>query len=125
MQAEFSRYRGYVLAGPETLDNRSPQFLRISSHSSFWHVQLLPAECALRKCLNPGVHSTNSNLEFTFPISLMLRAQPAKDEQGAAVWNSPRLLVDLQWLSGMFEMVHVYPLPVKLNSLQLSEACPT
>src|SRR5882757_5618731 len=33
-----------------------------------------------------------SNLEFTFPISLMLRAQPAKDEQGAAVWKTAALL---------------------------------
>jgi len=34
----------------------------------------------------------------------------------------PRLLVDLPWLNAMFEMVHVDPLPVKLNSLQL-QAC--
>jgi hypothetical protein len=30
-----------------------------------------------------------------------------------------QLLVDLPWLNGMFEMFHVYPLPVKPNSLQL------
>ena len=47
-----------------------------------------------------------------------------------AVWKTAatctaaaiRLLVDLPWLNGMFEMFHVYPLPVKLNSLQL-QAC--
>jgi hypothetical protein len=35
---------------------------------------------------------SNSNLECTFPISLMLRAQPAKDEQGAAVWKTAAVL---------------------------------
>jgi hypothetical protein len=33
-----------------------------------------------------------------------------------------QLLVDLPWLNGMFEMFHVYPLPVKPNSLQ-HQAC--
>src|ERR1700733_12850669 len=33
-----------------------------------------------------------------------------------------QLLVDLPWLNGVFEMFHVYPFPVKLNSLQL-QAC--
>ena len=43
--------------------------------------------------------------------------------QNWSVQETIQSLVDLPWLNGIFEMFHVDPLPVKLNSLQL-QACP-
>jgi hypothetical protein len=40
---------------------------------------------------------------------------PVPEGHAAAIQS----LVDLPWLDGIFEMFHVYPLPVKLNPLQL------
>jgi len=39
--------------------------------------------------------------------------------QNWSVQKTIQSLVDLPWLNGIFEMFHVDPLPVKLNSLQL------